>query len=319
MWGTKAGATGPDWEEPLPWEDEGLRDGLADGWDVPAPSSASGWDGEKGESSHSSPTEGVGGRRGRVRRICNRLGLRDGQKVAVACACIVLLVVACAIWGATRSGGVVVSRAEEQSSGAASSTEDPSASGSQKQSAPGKGGAADGSGDASQNDEHPATVTVHVDGAVANPGVYQLQGQSPRVIEAVQAAGGLLQSADTSAVNLAAPLEDGAKVHVPLQGEDTSSTQGSASTGATGSATGSGSSGGTTTSGSAGSSSDGTVNINTATAEQLTALPGVGEATARAIVEDRQKNGRFTSPEDLMRVSGIGQKKFDKMKDKVRV
>ncbi|MGN0287058.1 MAG: helix-hairpin-helix domain-containing protein [Atopobiaceae bacterium] len=170
-----------------------------------------------------------------------------------------------------------------------------------------------------QADAQLATVTVHVDGAVANPGVYQLQGQSPRVIEAVQAAGGLAQNADTTAINLAAPVEDGAKVHVPQQGEDASNTQGTASAGATGGATGSGSSGAAAASGSAGSSSDGTVNINTATAEQLTALPGVGEATAKAIVEDRQKNGKFTSPEDLMRVSGIGQKKFDKMKDKVRV
>lgn len=254
-----------------------------------------------------------------MRRICSRLGLRGGPKAAVVCACILLLVLACGVWGATRSGGVIVSRADEQSSDAPSSAEEPSTAKSQGQTAPDESTVVDDSGTALQADAQPATVTVHVDGAVANPGVYQLQGQSPRVIEAVQAAGGLAQNADTTAINLAAPLEDGAKVHVPRQREEASNAQGSTSAGATGGMAGSGSSGGATASGSTGSSSDGTVNINTATAEQLTALPGVGEATAKAIVEDRQKNGKFTSPEDLMRVSGIGQKKFDKMKDKVRV
>ena len=66
-------------------------------------------------------------------------------------------------------------------------------------------------------------------------------------------------------------------------------------------------------------SSDDIVNINTATAAELTTLPGVGEATAAEIVRDREANGAFTSIEDLMRVSGIGEKKFAKLKDKIRV
>ena len=61
------------------------------------------------------------------------------------------------------------------------------------------------------------------------------------------------------------------------------------------------------------------VNLNTATAEELRTLPGVGEATAAAILEDREANGPFTSVEDVMRVSGIGEKKFAKMRERIRV
>lgn len=61
------------------------------------------------------------------------------------------------------------------------------------------------------------------------------------------------------------------------------------------------------------------MNLNTATAEELRTLPGVGEATAAAILEDREANGPFTSVEDVMRVSGIGEKKFAKMRERIRV
>lgn len=147
-------------------------------------------------------------------------------------------------------------------------------------------------------------VVVHVDGAVANPGVYELRSETPRVGDAVDAAGGLAEGADTTSMNLAAPLGDGQKVHVPLQGEEASAEVGDAA----GSAT-------------AGSSDAGSslVNINSATTEELDSLPGVGPSTAAAIVEDRDANGPFSSPEDLMRVSGIGEKKFAKLRDHVCV
>ena len=147
-------------------------------------------------------------------------------------------------------------------------------------------------------------VVVHVDGAVVNPGVYELRSEIPRVGDAVDAAGGLAEGADTTSMNLAAPLGDGQKVHVPLQGEvapvEAGDVAGSAS---------------------AGSSDVGSslVNINSATVEELDSLPGVGPSTAAAIVEDRDANGPFSSPEDLMRVSGIGEKKFAKLRDHVCV
>lgn len=151
-----------------------------------------------------------------------------------------------------------------------------------------------------------ARLTVHVDGAVASPGVYVVEGELPRVNDAIVAAGGLAEGADTTGLNLAAAVADGDKVHVPLEGEGqptgvpepAGSSQASAQ-------------GGTT--------SSGLVNINKASVEELDALPGVGQSTAQAIVDDRDANGAFASIEDLMRVSGIGEKKFEKLKGKICV
>lgn len=159
--------------------------------------------------------------------------------------------------------------------------------------------------DASEGSEAAETeapvLVVHVDGCVASPGVYELAGPDLRVNDAVEVAGGLLPEADTSQMNLAAGLSDGQKVLVPSRAEE----------GAAAAAPG----GGAASQTDAGS----LVNINLATADQLQALSGVGEATARAIVEDREAHGPFSSVEDLMRVSGIGQKKFDKLKGQICV
>lgn len=144
--------------------------------------------------------------------------------------------------------------------------------------------------------------TVHVDGAVASPGVYVVRVSDARVSDAVEAAGGLTGEADTSQVNLAARLEDGMKVHIPVTGEVAAVPAA-----------------GTSSASSDAASSGGPVNINSATVEQLCELPGIGNATASAIVEDRESNGPFASPEDLMRVSGIGEKKFAKLKDAICV
>lgn len=159
--------------------------------------------------------------------------------------------------------------------------------------------------DASEGGEAAETeapvLVVHVDGCVASPGVYELAGPDLRVNDAVEAAGGLLPEADTSQMNLAAGLADGQKVLVPARAEEGAAV--AAPGGGAVSQTGAGS----------------LVNINLATADQLQALSGVGEATARAIVEDREAHGPFSSVEDLMRVSGIGQKKFDKLKGQICV
>jgi len=103
---------------------------------------------------------------------------------------------------------------------------------------------------------------------------------------------------DRASINRASILQDGQKVYVPKVGEAPQ---------ASGSATGAAATGGTL------------VNINTATVEDLDGLPGVGEATAQAIVDDREANGAFASIEDLMRVSGIGEKKFEKLRDLICV
>lgn len=136
------------------------------------------------------------------------------------------------------------------------------------------------------------TVYVHVDGAVAYPGVYAVTGETPRVTDAVDRAGGLGDDADTAVINLAAPLVDGQKVYVPHVGETPAESPSAEASQATDSAL---------------------VNINVADADELMTLPGVGEATAAAIIEERERGGPFLVPEDIMRVSGIGEKKYEKM------
>lgn len=158
--------------------------------------------------------------------------------------------------------------------------------------------------------EAPVTLFVHVDGAVASPGVYAIEASS-RVNDAVIAAGGLAEGADTSSLNLAAPVQDGSKVYVPFAGEAQGDLNSTGSVGDSQS-----SSGVAPSSGSGGSS---LVNINSASSDELKTLPGVGDATAEAILDDRRSNGPFTSIEDLMRVSGIGEKKFAKLKEKICV
>lgn len=151
--------------------------------------------------------------------------------------------------------------------------------------------------DAAETDD---MVIVDVDGAVTAPGVYELE-QGARVADAIAAAGGLSPDADTTSLNQAAEVADGSKIYVPVTG----------SAAAAGSSSGDGS---TAANGSqAGASSNALVNINAATLEELDGLPGIGPATAQSIIDDRMENGPFTSPEDLMRVSGIGEKKFEKL------
>lgn len=148
----------------------------------------------------------------------------------------------------------------------------------------------------------PATLTVHVVGAVARPGVYTLP-TGARVGEAVAAAGGPLGNAEQAGVNLARPLADGEQIVVPVQGQAPAP----ASAGAAASAGGPASPGGAP------------VDLNSGSAEDLDTLPGVGPATAAKIIADRTENGPFRSVEDLMRVPGIGAKRFETLKDLVTV
>ena len=143
------------------------------------------------------------------------------------------------------------------------------------------------------------TIAVHVSGAVVAPGVYELE-EGARVADAVEHAGGFLEGAAENALNLARVLNDGEQVVVPTA-EEHAAQQSAAE--ASGGAAGVG----------------GKVNINTASAEQLDTLPGVGESTAQKIIADREANGPFSSPEDLKRVSGIGDKKYAELADLITV
>jgi competence protein ComEA len=149
------------------------------------------------------------------------------------------------------------------------------------------------------NPSAPATLVVQAAGAVARPGVYRLQ-DGARVIDLINAAGGPTAEADTQLVALAAILTDGVRVYVPKVGESPPAPVGGSAGGAAGSPVA-------------------PVDLNAATPEQLDALPGVGPATAAAIVAHRQEIGRYTSVEELLDVRGIGPAKLNALRDLVTV
>ncbi|KYH31804.1 helix-hairpin-helix domain-containing protein [Neomoorella mulderi] len=155
----------------------------------------------------------------------------------------------------------------------------------------------------------PATIQVHVAGAVQRPGVYELHAGA-RVNEAVSLAG-LLPEANPNALNLAAPLNDGQQVIVPRQGEE------AGAVGGNGNFSGPGISGGGTAGGTV--KTGGKVNINTATLAELDSLPGIGPTLAQRIIDYRNQKGPFRTIEDLQNVSGIGSKKFADLKDLITV
>lgn len=145
-------------------------------------------------------------------------------------------------------------------------------------------------------------LRVHVVGCVGAPGVYELP-EGSRAQDAVEAAGGLTEEADPAALNLAREVKDGEQVRVPSREEAASASAPSPSSGG----------------GSAASASAGPVDLNRATREELMALPGVGEATADRIIASRTQDGPFSSKEDLMRIEGIGEKKFAKLEPLIEV
>ena len=152
----------------------------------------------------------------------------------------------------------------------------------------------------------PTSIVVHVAGAVTGPGVYRLSGD-PRVHTAIEAAGGATADADLDGLNLAAPVGDGQRIYVPVAGEvDPADVPSDAIApidvggGAPGAAI-----------------AAGPIDLNVASAAELEQLPGVGPATAGAIVDDRDRNGPFASVDDLDRVPGIGPAKLDAIRDLV--
>ena len=153
---------------------------------------------------------------------------------------------------------------------------------------------------------------VHVHGRVAQPGLYEL-APGARVVDVVAAAGGFAADAEQGGVNLARPLVDGEQLYVPAAGEAAGGTVGGAG-GGTGAAAGAaGATGGAAGSGGA------LVDLNSADAAALETLPGVGPATSAAILDWRRQNGAFRSVDDLLGVSGIGEKTLAKLAPLVTV
>lgn len=143
----------------------------------------------------------------------------------------------------------------------------------------------------------PAALFVHVAGWVRSPGVYELQ-MGQRVIDAIDRAGGPRRGADLNALNLAALVVDAQQVLVPRKA--------STSSGAGGQLTAPGGEGQK-------------INLNLATAEDLESLPGIGEVLAQRILEHRESNGPFTSVDELLEVSGIGEARLEDIRDRVSV
>ncbi len=141
-------------------------------------------------------------------------------------------------------------------------------------------------------EEELPTLMVYVCGAVENPGVVELEEDS-RVVDAVALAGGMTPEADETYVNLAARLQDGEKVYIPTS-EEVAAWESK-------------------------QEKDGFVNINTADAEALSTLPGIGDAKARSIIAYREENGDFQNIEELMKVPGIKESLFRTIEDRISV
>ena len=167
--------------------------------------------------------------------------------------------------------------------------------------------------------EKAATLVVHICGAVAAPGVYELPAGS-RIIDAVEAGGGFLPEADEACCNLAEAIEDGCQIYIMTKTESCADGQTEKKAGIQTSPDG----GLQTTdrnvrSNSAPALDSGLVNLNTADAAALMTLPGIGESRAKAIISYREQHGAFVKIEDIMKISGIKQAAFSKIKDKITV
>ncbi len=145
-----------------------------------------------------------------------------------------------------------------------------------------------------ENEEKVKDIVVHVAGGVKSSGVYNLR-EGSRVFDAVEAAGGFKEDAVEDAVNLAAGLYDGQQVYIPIEGEE-HLPAGVADPGYTQK-----------------------ININTASQKDLETLPGIGSVKAQAIMQDRETSGPFKSVEEVTRVTGIGEKTLESIRDLVTI
>lgn len=214
----------------------------------------------------------------------------------------------------------IVGEAEQETSGNAGNS-----AGAEDGKADGQGtGRTTGGGNA-EVPEKPETIYVHVCGAVRKPGVYEMPAGS-RFYEAVDMAGGFAEDACQDYLNMAAPLADGSRLEIPTLQELQERESAEFKSGNTDAKDGkteysyytvpetpapeSGGSGGSETK---------LVNINTADIAGLCALPGIGEGRAKAIIEYREKQGGFQKKEDIMQVSGIGEKMYARMEEYLAV
>lgn len=154
-------------------------------------------------------------------------------------------------------------------------------------------------------EEEKNEIVVHITGAIKQEGVYKLEENS-RLTDIVELAGGLREDADMSKINLALILEDGMKINIPSINENLEESEDKVVEN-------------TIDINKSENNKTKKININTASKEELDTLPGIGEATAQKIIEYRNKNGKFSNIEEIKEVSGIGDSKFEKIKDYIKV
>lgn len=167
--------------------------------------------------------------------------------------------------------------------------------------------------------EETKTLVVHICGAVSAPGVYELPAGS-RIIDAVEAGGGFLPEADEACCNLAEEIVDGCQIYIMTKTESCADGQTEKKAGIQTSPD----SDMQTTDRNVRSNNppaleNGLVNLNTADIAALMTLPGIGESRAKAIISYREQHGAFAQIEDIMKISGIKQAAFSKIKDKITV
>lgn len=162
-----------------------------------------------------------------------------------------------------------------------------------------------------ENNTNDDIVVIHITGSVKNPGIVKLK-EGSRIEDAIEAAGGLTENADITKVNLAYVVEDGTKIKIPSASEEDIGDEDIIDS----------------KSGDniiieentiSSNNSTQTININKATEKEFETLPGIGPSLASKIIEYRNQNGKFESIEDIKNVNGIGDNKYEKIKDLITV
>ena len=156
-------------------------------------------------------------------------------------------------------------------------------------------------------------IVVHITGAVNKEGIVELQ-EGARIADAIEKAGGAKENADIKNINLATILEDGMKVHIPTVEETQANNENINVENNASSQINTG-----TKEATSNTKTQGKININTATQGELDTLPGIGPSTAAKIIEYRKENGKFKNIEEIKEVSGIGDAKYEKIKDLIGI
>lgn len=164
------------------------------------------------------------------------------------------------------------------------------------------------------NKEETKEIIVDISGEVRKPGVIELK-EGDRIRDAIEKAGGLTKNSDTSTINLAYKVEDGMKIKIPSKNEKKEDAEEEHISMDLGDNVKSSSSNSNVNS----VKKINIVNINTATEQELETLPGIGLSTANKIIQYREEKGKFKKIEDLKNVKGIGDAKFEKLKDYIKI